>query len=200
MWTCPDLHARLTVTPGFLLLMAGLLYLDEGAGLLPWALLACAVHELGHLAACAAHGGRVERLTLSAVGAELRFSYRHALSYSGENLVLLAGPAANLLLAVPAYLSGFRVLAVFSVWIGAFNLLPIPPLHGGALADNLLAERWGDGPAPQAVLTAVSGILAGLLAGVGAIAAAVYGNVTLLLTAFWLLWGIVRPGRRGRMH
>lgn len=192
MWTCPESGPRLEITPGFLLLMAGLLYLDEGAGLLPWAMLACALHELGHLAAALAFGGRSPRLRLSAVGAELRFAWPAPLSYGREGLVVLAGPAANLLLAVPAFALGLELLAVSSVWIGAFNLLPIQPLDGGVLAYNLLTGCWGLDWAPAA-LSVTAGVLAGLLAGMGAIALAVYGNVTLLLTAAWLLWGILRP-------
>ena len=182
------------ITPGFALLIAALAYLDEGSGLLPWALLACTVHELGHWAAARALGGRVGQLRLSAVGAELRFAWPMPLSYGWEGLVVLAGPAANLLLAVPAFALGLEVLAVSSVWIGAFNLLPIPPLDGGVLAYNLLTGCWGLDWAPAA-LAVTAGVLAGLLAGIGAIALAVYGNVTLLLTAAWLLWGILRPSR-----
>ena len=196
MWTCRS-RPGVEITPGFALLMAGLFYLDEGAGLLPWALLACAVHELGHLAAAAALGGRVERLGLSAVGAELRFAYPGPLSCAQENLVLLAGPAANLLLAWPAFALGAGVLAVSSVWIGAFNLLPIPPMDGGALAENLL-DSLGRPALAQGILTAAGAVLAGALAGVGAVAAVEYGNVTLLLTAVWLLWGLVRPRARRR--
>lgn len=194
MWTCPESGPRLEITPGFLLLMAGLLYLDEGAGLLPWAMLACALHELGHLAAALAFGGRSPRLRLSAVGAELRLDYPRPLSYGRENLVLLAGPAVNLLLAVPAFALGLRILAVSSVWIGAFNLLPIPPMDGGRLAENLLGGCLGLPWTPTA-LAVISAVLAGLLAGMGAVAAVVYGNVTLVLTAVWLLWCTLRAGR-----
>ena len=196
MWTSRS-GPGVEITPGFALLMAGLFYLDEGAGLLPWALLACAVHELGHLAAASALGGRVERLGLSAVGAELRFAYPRPLSYGRENLVLLAGPAANLLLAWLAFAVGAQVLAVFSVWLGAFNLLPIPPMDGGALLDNLMSGLGRPGLA-GGVMTAAGAVLAGILAGIGAVAAVEYGNVTLLLTAVWLLWGLVRPRARRR--
>lgn len=194
MWTYPESKPKLEITPGFLLLMAALLYLDEGAELLPWAVLACALHELGHMAASLSFGGRVGRLRLSAVGAELRFEYFRPLSYGQENLVLLAGPAVNLLLAAPAFALGLRILAVSSVWIGAFNLLPIPPMDGGRLAENLLGGCLGLPWTPTA-LAVISAVLAGLLAGVGAVAAVVYGNVTLILTAIWLLWCTLRPGR-----
>ena len=41
-------------------------------------------------------------------------------------------------------------------------------------------------------MTALSGCLVGLLVGVGAVAAVHYANVTLLLTALWLLLGVLR--------
>ena len=45
MWTCHD-HPRVEVSPGFLLLLGTLFWLDEEIGLLPWGLLACLV-QLG---------------------------------------------------------------------------------------------------------------------------------------------------------
>ena len=59
------------ITPGFLLTMAVMFWLDEGVGLLGWGVLACVVHELGHLLVGAALGGRPRWLSLSAVGLEL---------------------------------------------------------------------------------------------------------------------------------
>ena len=41
-------------------------------------------------------------------------------------------------------------------------------------------------------MTAMSGCLVGVLAGVGVLAAVHYGNATLLLTALWLLAGVLR--------
>ncbi len=62
---------------------------------------------------------------------------------------------------------------------------------------GLLAERldpdWAD-----RLLTASAGCLVGLLAGAGAIAAIHYANVTLLLTALWLLAGVIRHSGQGR--
>ena len=51
---------RVEVTGGFLLLTAWLNYLDR-QGVVPLALLACALHELGHWAALRALGARVRR-------------------------------------------------------------------------------------------------------------------------------------------
>ena len=195
MWERAD-HFRLEVSPGFLLLLGGLFWLDEGVGLLPWGLLACCVHELGHVAAALACRGRVERLRLTVVGAELSFSYRAPLSYGQDSLVALAGPAANLLTGWIFFVAGKHLTAALSLGIGAFNLLPILPLDGGRVVYGLLADKldpdWAD-----RLLTAAAGCLVGLLAGAGVIAAAYYANVTLLLTALWLLTGVLRHGGQG---
>ena len=173
-----------------------LYWLDEGVGLLLWGLLACAVHELGHVAAALACGGRAERLSLTAVGAELSFSYRAPLSYGRDSFVALAGPAANLLLGGLFFVLDLQLPAILSLGIGAFNLLPILPLDGGRVLYGLLAEKldpdWAD-----RLLTAAAGCLVGLLAGAGVIAAVHYANVTLLLTALWLLGRVLRHGGQG---
>ena len=195
MWGFPD-RPRLEASPGFLLLLGVLYWLDEGVGLLPWGLLACAVHELGHIAAALAFGGRAERLSLTVVGADLSFSYRTPLTYGQDSLVALAGPAANMLLGGLFFALGRHLPTVLSLGVGAFNLLPILPLDGGRVLYGLLADKldpdWAD-----RFLTAVAGCLVGLLAGIGVIAAAHYANVTLLLTALWLLAGVLRHGGQG---
>lgn len=194
MWRNPE-RPRLEASPGFLLLLGALYWLDEGVGLLPWGLLACVVHELGHVAAARCCGGRVERLSLTVVGAELSFSYRAPLTYGRDSLVALAGPGANLLLGGLFYWQGRHLPAVLSLGLGVFNLLPILPLDGGRVLYGLLAERldpdWAD-----RLLTAFAGCLVGALAGVGTIAAVHYANVSLLLTALWLLAGVIRHGGR----
>ena len=139
----------------------------------------------------------MERLSLTMVGAELSFSYRTPLSYGRDSLVALAGPGANLLLGGLFFWQGRHLPAVLTLGLGVFNLLPILPLDGGRVVYGLLAERldpdWAD-----RLLTASAGCLVGLLAGAGAIAAIHYANVTLLLTALWLLAGVIRHSGQGR--
>ena len=64
---------RVEITAGALLLWALLYYLDSGT-LVIQALAACTLHELGHYAAIRLLGGRVARLKLSCVGAEMALS------------------------------------------------------------------------------------------------------------------------------
>ncbi len=184
---------RVEVSPGFLVVLGALFWLDEGVGLLPWGLLACFFHELGHVVAATVCGGHVRSLSLTVVGAELRMDYDVPLRYGQDSLVALAGPGANLLFGLLALGLDWELAAVVSLTIGAFNLLPIPPLDGGRVVYGLLAIRL-DTDWAERLMTAMSGCLVGALVGVGAMAAAHYGNATLLLTALWLLAGVLRRG------
>lgn len=181
---------KVTVSPGFLLLAGFLFYLDDGSGILFWAASAAIFHELGHVAAAMLMGGRVEALTLGAVGAELRFYYPAVLSYGRESLVALAGPAVNLLVGVPMLWAGAHLPAVITFGLGLFNLLPILPLDGGRVLFSLTAEHFGLGAAER-VLAVSTGIVVGLLAGFGAIAAAEFANGIPLILAVWLLLSAV---------
>lgn len=192
MWIYRD-PPKVEVSPGFLFLLGALFWLDEGVGLLPWGLTACAVHELGHIAAAAALGGRIEGLSLTVVGAELRIGYEVPLTYGRDSLVALAGPAANLLWGGLALALHWELAAALTLAVGAFNLLPIMPLDGGRVVYGLLAGRL-DIDWAERLMTALSGCLVGLLIGVGAVAAVQFANVTLLLTALWLLAGVLRRG------
>lgn len=193
MWTCHD-RLRVEVSPGFLLLLGVLFWLDEGIGLLPWGLLACLLHELGHIAMAATLGGWVKGLSLSAVGAELRIKYDVPLNYGQESLVALAGPAVNLLSGALFAVLGWELAAALSWAVGIFNLLPILPLDGGRVVHGLLANSL-DSDWAERLMMALSGCLVGALVGIGTVAAVQYANITLLITALWLLAGMLRRGR-----
>lgn len=186
----PDLP-RVTVSPGFFLLAAFLFYLGDGSGVLLWAAAAAIVHELGHVAAAMLMGGRAEALTLSAVGAELRFDYSSVLSYGRECLVALAGPAVNLIAGVPLLWAGLYLPAMITFGLGLFNLFPVLPLDGGRVLSNLVAAHFGLDQAER-TLAVSTGIVVGLLAGLGVIAAIEYANVVPLMLAVWLLFGSMR--------
>lgn len=115
-------------------------YLDPLRAFLPFCL-ACAAHESAHVLALRLLGGRVEGFSLSLSGAELRTTLHRG------RLILstLAGPAANLLLALLTA-RWLPRLALISLLLGAYNLLPLPTLDGGALLELLLprCSRWAE--------------------------------------------------------
>lgn len=193
MWTYHD-TPRVGISPGFLLTLGLLYWLDEGVGLLPWGLLACVVHELGHIGAAAILGGSVKEISLTAIGAELNLGYDKPLTYGQDSMVALAGPAFNLLFGALTLALGWPLAAAITLAVGAFNLLPVLPLDGGRIVYGLLAGRL-DADWAERLMTALSGCLVGALVGVGTVAAIHYANVTLLFTALWLLAGVLRRGR-----
>lgn len=192
MWTYHN-PPRIEASPGFLLMLGILFWLDEGVGLLPCGLIACFLHELGHLAAAAVLDGTIKEISFTVIGAELRIDYKKPLTYGQESFVALSGPAANLLFGALAHIMKWHLLEVISLAVGAFNLLPVLPLDGGQVVYARLAARL-DPDWAERLMTAVSGCLVGALVGVGVVSAVHYANVTLLLTALWLLAGVLRRG------
>ncbi|MDE6260798.1 MAG: M50 family metallopeptidase [Oscillospiraceae bacterium] len=184
------------VSPGFLLILGVLFWLDEGVGLLPWGLLACVLHELGHIVAAALFEGYVREISFTIVGAEMCLDYHKPLTYSQDSLVALAGPAINLLFGAIALAMGWQLAAALTLAVGVFNLLPVLPLDGGRVVYGLLAGRL-DPDWAERLMTALSGCLVGALVGVGTVCAIHYANATLLLTALWLLAGVLRRGGEG---
>lgn len=182
---------RIKVQPGFLLLLGIIFYLEDSGSTTLMVLAAAIIHEAGHVAACALMKGKIEALCLSAVGAELKLTYPVMLSYGRENLVLLAGAMANLLLGMITYFLGAYRMTGITVCLGIFNLMPAIPLDGGRILFNLISEhfsfRWS-----EKVLLVTSGIFAGIFAGIGIIWLVRFANILPLILSLWLLVGILR--------
>ena len=147
---------RLEVRDGFLVLLAALWCVDE-TKILPLFLLAAAIHELGQVLVLSLAGGRVLRLTLTACGAVLRCTLPEG--RCARAAVCLAGPAASFALTACAGELGLYRLAGASVLLGAFNLLPMPPLDGGMALCHLAGGRF---PLARGALSLA--VMAGLLA------------------------------------
>jgi len=124
--------------------MAALAVLAGAESVLPAVVLAALCHEAGHLAALSLTGARVERVRLTAFGAEICADTRF-MPYGRELICTLAGPAANLLLALVLARWGHRYLAAgANLLLGCFNLLPAPSLDGGRALYLLVS--WMSGP------------------------------------------------------
>ena len=129
-------HGRIEIRDGFVVLLAALWCADR-TNVLPLVLLAAAVHEGGHLLVLCLSGGWLHRLTLTCCGAVLHCTLPEG--RFARAAVCLAGPAASFALTALAQACGWYRLAGASVLLGAFNLLPMPPLDGGMALEHLCA-------------------------------------------------------------
>ena len=170
---------RVEISAGALLLGAALYYLDE-QGVLLMAFCACALHELGHWLVIRALGGRVTALRITCVGAEMRLSARCP----------LAGPAVNLLaarMAVGLGTEGAYCFAGLNLALAAFNLLPAVQLDGGRILWCILALLTSEERAERLLRVLSSALAVGLVLGALLLLWQGRGNLTLLITAVWLL-------------
>jgi len=174
---------RVEVTAGFLLLMAWLNYSDTQS-LLTLGVCAAAAHETGHWLVIRLCGGRVGRLRLSAVGAQMQVE--GVLSYPAELCCALAGPAVNLMLAYAAAQLGWLVFAGMNLAQGLFNLLPIGVLDGGR-SLRCVWSMVGDPDVAMRVQIWMDRVLAAAALAVGAVVIDKGGGVTLCIIGGWLL-------------
>lgn len=174
---------RLSIGGGFFVLLA-LVWFVGGGELTACLVLASAGHELGHYMAAKMFGIKVERLCLSAMGAEM--TLYGSMSYVSEAIVAVAGPAASLLLAVISAQLGCTMLAGLSFVLGLFNLLPVTALDGGAIIRSLAMACLHD--PSERLCRAISVATCVVMALFGLWVLYVSGsNFTLLLTAVLLL-------------
>lgn len=181
-------RGRVEVTGGFLLLMAWLNYCDTQR-LLSLGVCAAAAHEVGHWLAIRLCGGRVSRLRLSAVGAQMQLV--GTLSYPAELCCALAGPAANFVLGYSAAQLGWLVFAGMNLAQGLFNLLPIGALDGGRILRCICCMAGEPDRAFRAQMWVDRGLAAIALA-VGATTIDRGGGMTLSLIGGWLLASSVK--------
>lgn len=175
---------RLEATGGFFLLLAWLNYMDRH-GIVPLAMAACALHELGHYGMIRLMGGDIKLIRLTVVGAEMVLD--RPLCYWREGVAALAGPGVNLLLAwLFCRWERGLLFSGLNLVLGCFNLLPVGQLDGGRALYCTLSILLGADPA-QRIGGWLNLAFTLLLLGAGLLLAWYGGNITLLLVALWLL-------------
>ncbi|AEY64926.1 site-2 protease family protein [Clostridium sp. BNL1100] len=112
-------------------------------------------HELGHIATGAMCGAGLSSFRLLPVGVNAAIDDFQC-SKSQKLLIYISGPLVNVVFAIIIYCvhmwktlaGGFLnvdiMLAItINLWLAIFNLIPIPPLDGGRIAIELLADKVG---------------------------------------------------------
>lgn len=127
----------------FSVVIALLLVLDK-SNTAVFALFAAIMHELAHLCCFLYFGYVPDKVELNALGMRINCSHNTKLSMRQEVIAALAGPGANILLAlitvaIPNIEWASRA-TIINLSIAAFNLLPIFELDGGRAVYYLLCE------------------------------------------------------------
>lgn len=193
---CFMFSPRVTVTPGFLAQLAVLWLFDSG-NVLPLMLLASFLHELGHLAALYAQGGRMRCLSLSACGACIEPEAGHSLSCLGEAVLCLAGPGTNILAAVMCVplLDRGQDAGLFlgcNLLAGCFNLLPAAPFDGGQALFAVLLKLCQ--PVAAERVLRISTLMTAVLLGIGGVFLFLFSgyNLTVLFCTVLLVSALAR--------
>lgn len=125
---------KITLSPGAYL-GAALLVLLLPVNWWTGAVLAAAGHELSHMAAIYATGGKVYGISVGPGGARMDTM---AATRGREVITAAAGPLGSLVFAVLC--RGFPEAAVCAVIQGLYNLLPVYPLDGGRILRGFLPD------------------------------------------------------------
>lgn len=139
----PYKKTKIYFSPWTAILLAFFIYFASPV-LLAALLLAALAHELGHYVLLRRKKVEVTEIHISPFGAKMCTDNRRQISYGAEMLVVLAGPACNLVLALLFAKLGryIEVAYLFSgaqLVLGLFNLLPIHPLDGSRFLWLLMA-------------------------------------------------------------
>ena len=146
---------KIKITVSFFALIMVLSLIFARAYLSLAALLAAALHELGHIGAARACRVRFSALKLNIFGASLS-SNGEIPSYRQEIIIAACGPAANLLCAAlgALFARDGKLAETFvsaSLMLALINLLPIYELDGGRILFSTLALKTSYGVARTVV-------------------------------------------------
>ena len=166
-----------------MLLLAWLFYTDR-QNIVSLSVMACILHELGHIFAIRCLGSHVKEISITIVGAEIKTE--RLLDYRSEGIVALCGPCVNFLLAMLFGIPEWgHVFAGINLALGSLNLLPVHPLDGGRMLRAALAylidASWAD-----QVSECLGLVFSVLLCLFGGWITLCSGNITLLLVSAWM--------------
>ncbi len=150
---------EISVSTGFFAVITLMLITCETRIVL-YSLLCSLFHELGHITAMLFFGERLRMINFSVVGIRIdKFSVT-ALSYKQEAVVSLAGIFFNCLLAIVAFgcygIFSFKPacdIAIVSLMVGGFNLLPVDSLDGARALRYALMSRVPERQADSVIFT-----------------------------------------------
>ncbi len=128
------------ISPLFFALMAWLLLYDE-KGLAAGCLAASLIHECGHLSMMFWRKSPPDAIRVGLFGMRVERQDTSTLSFWDDLLIAAGGPLVNLLCFLVFWILGAETAAAIHLVIAGLNLLPVEPLDGGQILQNLLYQR-----------------------------------------------------------
>ncbi len=148
-----------------------ILFSIEGTSYIVLGLIACMLHELGHIAFMCIFGVPPKEMYFYGAGIKIIPNYTRTLSVRRELVILLAGSFSNLLIFAVIYFFSrgsfqAQLFSAINLIIGIFNLIPFRHFDGGRILELLLNDSSINNPyIIRRFVSAVMIILLGGLAG-----------------------------------
>lgn len=163
------------------------------------------LHELGHLIAGLILKFKTEEIKLTPIGLQIKFK-TDTIEYKNENkinefnikkaIIVLFGPLTNFIIStifiiIASFNIGFRSTYIYQIiiysnfLIGIFNLIPIYPLDGGRLLNEILKMTLGNKKAYKYTYIVSKSILI-ILTAISSIAILYLQNIAIVIILGYL--------------
>jgi len=186
------MRIKISLSFWFTALITALLLMDK-TGLMPLVFASFIVHEAGHIILLGRFKN-VKAIEFNPSGVAIVRDNRASNDYTKDILVSLAGPLANLLVAIillPVYIKCEYQYVLMAILINCaiafFNLLPMATLDGRQIFYRLICLYWGEDVAYK--VTGVVSLITLIICAVAGtwLFARVRSNPTLLITSVYML-------------
>lgn len=172
---------KLEIPPRTYLLAAFLLLCIPLRWVLAWCL-AAATHEIFHILAIHALGGRIRQMRIGIWGSEIAIS---PMTMGRELICTLAGPMGGLMLLL--FIRWMPCIGLCGLIQSLWNLLPVYPMDGGRSLRCLLCMWFGEHRGHKWADRIGYGFLSGLvLASIWGVCAGGWGHFPVLMTGLLL--------------
>lgn len=154
-------------------------------------LIACILHELGHITAMCFFCISPKRIIFYGAGIKIVPDFKKTTTIFQDYLILLSGSMTNFIVFITLYSLSMNnfVIALFSVInlvIGAFNLIPFKHFDGGRIIDLILISNSSNPIRIRKVIRVISIIML-IILGIF-FAYLQYGNFSLYLTIGYIIF------------
>ncbi len=133
------------------LLLYGVLFyflFDQNIAYIAALLVVLLIHEFGHFAAMKLYNYQNVKLFIVPLLGAFVSGKKHSVSQKQMSIILLAGPVPGIIIGTILFMihrsqpnETIKMLANVFIFINIFNLLPIYPLDGGRLLENLFIKN-----------------------------------------------------------